>query len=140
MSLATSPCKLSATSVLTSVAAYVVSRRYNPPPASAELKAMVDNERDLQVLDVRRPPEYESGHVPTALTGPLANLNHLLPTLNLRPTLKTAVICAGGYRSSAATSIMQQHGFTNLFNVIGGTGAWINAGYEVEMPPEVAVS
>jgi len=103
-----------------------------------ELKAMVDNERGLQVVDVRRPPEYESGHVPTAITAPLANLNHLLPTLNLRPTRKTAIICAGGYRSSAATSIMQQHGFTNLLNVIGGTSAWINAGYEVEMPVVVS--
>jgi len=47
------------------------------------------------------------------------------------------VICAGGYRSSAATSILQQVGFTNLLNVTGGTTAWINAGYEVEMPPKV---
>jgi rhodanese-related sulfurtransferase len=48
------------------------------------------------------------------------------------------VICAGGYRSSAATSVMQQLGFTNLLNVTGGTSAWINAGYEVEMPAKVA--
>jgi len=33
---------------------------------------------------------------------------------NLNPSQPTAVICAGGYRSSAATSILQQVGFTNL--------------------------
>jgi hydroxyacylglutathione hydrolase len=42
------------------------------------------------------------------------------------------VICAGGYRSSAATSILEQNGFTDLRNVTGGTNAWINAGYPVE--------
>jgi hypothetical protein len=27
---------------------------------------------------------------------------------------------------------MQKHGFTNLINVTGGTGAWVKAGYDVE--------
>jgi rhodanese-related sulfurtransferase len=50
------------------------------------------------------------------------------------------VICAGGYRSSAATSIMQQAGFKNVMNVTGGTSAWINAGYEVELPSKVVTT
>jgi rhodanese-related sulfurtransferase len=43
------------------------------------------------------------------------------------------VICAGGYRSSAATSILEQRGFSNLFNVTGGTSAWIVAGFAVDV-------
>ena len=82
--------------------------------------------------------EYESGHAPRAATAPLANLREVLPKLNLNPSRKTAVICAGGYRSSAATSIMQSLGFTDLLNVTGGTNAWIKAGYEVEMPATAA--
>jgi glyoxylase-like metal-dependent hydrolase (beta-lactamase superfamily II)/rhodanese-related sulfurtransferase len=99
-----------------------------------ELKALIENDKDLQVIDVRRSGEYESGHAPRAVTAPLANLREALPKLNLNPAGKTAVICAGGYRSSAATSIMQPLGFTNLLNVTGGTNAWIKAGYEVEVP------
>ena len=48
--------------------------------------------------------------------------------------MPTAIICAGGYRSSAGTSILQRNGFSNLLNVTGGTKAWIDAGYEVETP------
>jgi rhodanese-related sulfurtransferase len=44
------------------------------------------------------------------------------------------VICAGGYRSSAATSLLRRGGFTDVSNVVGGTSAWIAAGYEVETP------
>jgi rhodanese-related sulfurtransferase len=44
----------------------------------------------------------------------------------------TAVICAGGYRSSAATSLLRRGAFADLSNVAGGTSAWIAAGYEVE--------
>jgi rhodanese-related sulfurtransferase len=109
-----------------------------PQISVTELKDLIASEPDLQVVDVRRPGEYESGHAPRAATAPLSNLNETLPSLKLDPTRMTAVICAGGYRSSAATSIMQPRGFTNLLNVTGGTSAWIKAGYEVEMPAKAA--
>jgi rhodanese-related sulfurtransferase len=92
----------------------------------------VNRDPQLQIVDVRRPPEYESGHVPHALPAPLLSLQQNVSNLRLDPTKRTAVICAGGYRSSAATSILQQHGFSNLLNVTGGTSAWIAAGYDVD--------
>ena len=111
-----------------------------PQITVAELKELIENDSELQVIDVRRDGEYESGHAPRAVTAPLANLRDALPNLNLNSSRKTAVICAGGYRSSAATSIMQPLGFTNLLNVTGGTSAWIKAGYEVEMPATAAAA
>jgi len=98
------------------------------------LKELIEKQPDLQLIDVRRPAEYDSGHAPRATSAPLAKLGDLLPRLNLKPNAQTAVICAGGYRSSAGTSILQQLGFKHLLNVTGGTKAWIEAGYEVEMP------
>ncbi len=100
----------------------------------ADLKALIETRSELQIVDVRRPAEYQSGHAPSAASAPLAKLRDTLPALKLKPNAQTAVICAGGYRSSAGTSILQQAGFTNLFNVTGGTKAWIDAGYEVEVP------
>ncbi len=97
-----------------------------------ELKELIADKSSLQILDVRRPAEYESGHVPTARAGQLLSLQQNLGSLGLDPAKPTAVICAGGYRSSAATSILQQQGFANLLNVTGGTSAWIAAGYEVD--------
>jgi len=97
----------------------------------AELKEQLAN-YDLQIVDVRRPAEYVGGHVPRAINAPLASLDKV--PLPLAKDKRTAVICAGGYRSSAAASLLQQQGFSNLLNVAGGTGAWINAGYPVESP------
>ena len=104
-----------------------------PQITVAELNDLLQKQPDLQVVDVRRPPEYASGHVPRAIPEPLIDLPGHAEKLNLDTSKSTAVICAGGYRSSAATSILQQHGFSNLLNVTGGTGAWIKAGYEVEV-------
>jgi rhodanese-related sulfurtransferase len=99
-----------------------------------DLRHLVEKESEFQIIDVRRPPEYASGHVPHALHAPLSTLQSTASTLALDPAKSTAVICAGGYRSSAASSILKQHGFRRLLNVTGGTGAWIDAGYPVETP------
>ncbi len=105
-----------------------------PQISVAELKKLIETQPDLQIVDVRRPVEYASGHAPRAASAPLTKLAERLPHLNLKPHAQTAVICAGGYRSSAGTSILQQFGVKHLLNVTGGTKAWIDAGYEVEMP------
>jgi rhodanese-related sulfurtransferase len=87
---------------------------------------------DLQVIDVRRPAEFSGGHVPGAYAAPLSGIEKQIASIPLKKDSETAVICAGGYRSSAAASLLQKHGFTNLMNVTGGTSAWVNAGYSVE--------
>jgi hydroxyacylglutathione hydrolase len=95
-----------------------------------ELKNQLDESADLQLIDVRRPGEYGAGHAPTAVNVQLARLEKCVDQLDLnRPT---AVICQSGYRSSAAASILARHGFKRLYNVVGGTTAWVNAGYAVE--------
>ena len=105
-----------------------------PQVSVDQLKEKLATGEDLQVVDVRRPAEYGNGHVPRALNAPLATLDRVADELPFAKDKPTAVICAGGYRSSAAASLLEQLGFTNLLNVSGGTGAWINAGYPVETP------
>lgn len=96
-----------------------------------ELHRRLETEPDLQILDVRRSAEYASGHVPPARLAPLAELGaNALDWLD--PQRPVAVICAGGYRSSAATSLLESRGFRKLYNVTGGTAAYIAAGYPVE--------
>jgi len=96
-----------------------------------ELRARLEQDAPrLQVLDVRRPSEHASGRVPGALNIPLDRLEHESGALDRsRPT---AVICASGYRSSTACSLLRRQGFESLHNVVGGTSAWITAGFPTE--------
>jgi rhodanese-related sulfurtransferase len=95
-----------------------------------DLSGLLNSQMDLQVIDVRQPGEYNNGHVPSAINAPLGRVGERASEFN--SNRKTAVICAGGFRSSAATSVLERLGFKNLLNVLGGTGAWIKAGYPVE--------
>ena len=99
-------------------------------PVDELLRLLSEGARGLAVLDVRRPAEYAAGHVPGAIQLPLDRLEG--GTSALDPTRRWAVICAGGYRSSAAASLLRRRGFRDLANVVGGTSAWVSAGYAVE--------
>jgi rhodanese-related sulfurtransferase len=85
---------------------------------------------DVQFVDVRRTAEHANGHAPNTINIPLDKLSNEFETLD--PALPTYVICQGGYRSSIGTSILENAGFNKLYNVTGGTAAWIEAGLETE--------
>jgi hydroxyacylglutathione hydrolase len=87
-----------------------------------------------QILDVRRPSEWEAGHVPGAIFGTLSHLKSHLDMLDRdRPV---AVYCKGGYRSTIAASLLQQAGFSSIINTIGGFDAWQSAGLPVAIPSQ----
>jgi hydroxyacylglutathione hydrolase len=99
-----------------------------------EMNELTKTEKYLQFVDVRREGEYVGGHAPRAVNLTLSDLHKL--TDKLDKSTQTFVICQGGYRSSAATSILEQAGFRKVYNISGGTGAWIKAGLETEASRE----
>ncbi len=90
-----------------------------------ELRHRIDEKSFHLILDVRRPAEWQAGHIAEATNMPLSHLTEL--ALSLDRDAKIAAVCAGGYRSSIATSLLEQLGFRNVSNVVGGMTAWNNA-------------
>jgi rhodanese-related sulfurtransferase len=94
-----------------------------------DLATWFEEGRDVVVVDVREPSEWDEGHIDQALHLPMfeaVGRRDEIPTG--RPT---AVICAGGLRSSAVISALRRHGVGGLHNVTGGMAAWAKAGYSV---------
>jgi hydroxyacylglutathione hydrolase len=77
---------------------------------------------EVQVIDVRKPTEWDEGHIPGAILMPLNKLESMLPGLDSHRPI--AVHCKGGYRSAIASSLIQRAGFQQVMNVIGGFDAW----------------
>ncbi len=87
-----------------------------------ELRERLREDPRFQLVDVRRPAEWDVGHIPQALSMPLHGLADLAGGLDrARPV---TAICAGGYRSSIGTSILERLGFPRVTNVVGGMAAW----------------
>lgn len=79
----------------------------------------------FQLLDVRRKPEWETGHIEAAAWWPLEDFKTSLPQVDRNAPI--AVLCKGGYRSMIACSWLRREGFRNVTNVIGGFDAWEEA-------------
>jgi hydroxyacylglutathione hydrolase len=120
-----------------SVRGFILMKDYAGPLKSveqvpvAEVRALTETEKYLQFVDVRRPAEHSAGHAVRALNIPLDSLSKELDRLD--PETPTYVICQSGYRSSLGASILENAGFKKVYNVAGGTQAWIDAGFATEV-------
>lgn len=80
---------------------------------------------DVQVVDVRAPGEHAGGAMPDAVNICVTRLRSRIDELD--PTRPVIVHCAGGYRSIAASSLLEAHGFDDVSDVLGGYAAWTAA-------------
>ena len=72
----------------------------------------------LNILDVRKPSEYDSEHIKTAENFPLDFINDTMGKLDRDK--EYFIHCAGGYRSMIFASILKGRGFQKLVDVAGG--------------------
>jgi hydroxyacylglutathione hydrolase len=91
---------------------------------AGELDARVKS-HSVQVLDVRREPEWDAAHIESATWWPLDNFRVSPPEIDHDAPI--AVHCKGGYRSIIASSLLQRAGFKHVINVVGGMDAWQQA-------------
>jgi hydroxyacylglutathione hydrolase len=124
---------------LETVTAYVIMDEYEgeaneiKQPSVAEVAQLVENMGEVQLIDVRQPGEYATAHASAAINFPLNTLGNNIDALD--PTKPTYAICQTGYRSSLATSLLENAGFKSVYNVTGGTSAWIEAKLPTEQAP-----
>ncbi len=85
---------------------------------------------NVAIIDVREPHEYNDGHVPDAKLIPVATVFARKDEL---PRDKDVIfVCGVGQRSALACEMAAAAGLSRLFNLEGGTEAWIKAGNPVE--------
>jgi hydroxyacylglutathione hydrolase len=85
------------------------------------------------VIDVRQASEFEAGHVPGAIHIGAGELADRLDALPRDRTIAT--VCASGYRSSVAASLLRARGFEQVVAVRGGLPDWEARGYPVAYGP-----
>lgn len=98
-----------------------------PFMSRSSVKSIDVNEMDsmlgkVDLIDIREPYEYNSGHLPTAKNIPMDTIL-AAPDKYLDKTKEYHIICHSGSRSSMACGILKGNGF-NIINVAGGTGRY----------------
>lgn len=89
-----------------------------------ELKRKIAEERNIQLLDVREPHEFKSGHIKQAENVPLSsfgNATEQFPKDKERPVY---VICQSGMRSQRAAAMLKRAGYIDVYSIKGGMSFW----------------
>lgn len=87
-----------------------------------ELKQMMDNHEDFQLIDVREPHEFDIAN----LNGELIPMGDIPQNIDKIAKDKPVIIhCRSGARSGKICTYLEQNfGFTNVYNLKGGILAW----------------
>ncbi len=89
-----------------------------------ELKARSDNGEALHVIDVREQDEYNEYNIGAQLL-PLGNImSMMIDDIEELKNEEVIVHCRSGKRSMQACMVLEQIGFSNTVNVVGGAMAW----------------
>jgi rhodanese-related sulfurtransferase len=97
-----------------------------------ECRHMIEEEQGCRILDVRRPDEYNQGHLENAVNIDVnaPDFGERVATLDRgRPYV---VYCKKGLRGAKAMEILKQAGFTRVYNISGGYDAWCARGMPVQ--------
>jgi rhodanese-related sulfurtransferase len=86
------------------------------------------NREDAQIVDVREPDEYASGHLPESRNFPLARLEERAGEIAKSKDTPLIVVCQSGTRSEGGCKTLEKLGYTKVHNLGGGIAAWRTAG------------
>ena len=86
---------------------------------------------DFIILDVRRASEYQEGHLESALNLDYHSSSFASELDKLDKDKTYLVYCRSGNRSSGAAKIMEELGFNNVYNMLGGIIDWQDEGFPV---------
>ncbi len=99
----------------------------------AEFEALVSENTEIQLLDVRRPEEFAEGMLAGSLNMNVLEEEQFMEQIKaLDPQKPVAVYCRSGRRSMKAAEILEAQGFTRIYNLSGGILDWQEEGKAVE--------
>lgn len=88
------------------------------------LKARLEANESIVILDVRQPEEHAEKNIPGAILIPLGELPMRMGELDAYKGKELVVYCRSGNRSGQACMLLQMSGFANPVNLRGGMLAW----------------
>lgn len=89
--------------------------------STTEVKNLLAEGKQLNLIDVREPGEVAQGKIPTAVNMPLGLLEFRMNELD--KSKEYIMVCRSGGRSGQATLFLESQGY-NVINMTGGMMSW----------------
>ena len=82
--------------------------------------------RNAQIIDVRTPSEFSTGHIKGAVNIPLSLISQQHSKINKNKPIITC--CASGMRSASAKNLLLSKGFKEVYN----GGGWLSLEQKIQ--------
>lgn len=89
-----------------------------------ELASLLTNGLKPTMIDVREENELSHGMIEDAVHIPMQQIPEKLPELEPEKSNMVVLICRSGKRSDQVGQFLEQNGFTDVINLVGGMNAW----------------
>ncbi len=100
----------------------------------SKVKEWIDSGKDITLVDVRNLHELRSGVIAGSK---LVHVGSVESRMNEIPRDKPVVIyCSSGYRGSTGAELLHKNGYSDVWNMLGGTNAWKELGYPMVPPSQ----
>lgn len=103
----------------------------NPDEAAALLDA-----EDAILVDVRSQEAYQAGHIANAINIPVESENLEALIANLDQDKPVMVYCNKGGQSAECARILEEKGFTKIYDLDGGLSSWEASGRKIVLRTE----
>ncbi len=94
--------------------------------------------KQVVVLDVREPDEFEQGALKNVVHIPRGHLEAQVESKIVDKNSPVIVYCAGGVRSAFAAETLQELGYTSVLSMAGGFGKWKDENREWSTPAQLS--
>lgn len=84
---------------------------------SIQAEKLISECSDLTIIDVRRYNEFKESKIPNAINIPVEELEWEIEDLGENKDKPILVYCKAGHKSAVACQMLEEEGFTNLYNL-----------------------
>lgn len=91
--------------------------------SSEDAKKIIDEEKNIVIIDVRTEDEYNSGHIKNSILIPVNDLKFKAEDILKDKNQKILIYCRTGNRSNTAGKILDEMGYSNIYD-FGGINSW----------------
>ena len=111
-----------------------VKKIVNEKVSSAYFKLKTEN-KDIQLIDVRTPKEYDEGHIKNATNIDFFDTSFYTQMSVLNKDAPLYIYCRSGGRSGKAAAILKEQGFKEVYDLKGGILDWKQQNLELVIEP-----
>ena len=98
--------------------------------SSREVKALLEKNKHIFLLDVRTPQENSQARLPGAILIPINEFERRIKEVPKNKTI--LVYCAVGSRSKPVTEYLSKNGYKDVYNMTDGIVGWYRNGFPLQ--------